>query len=88
MCEPTLAAQKRASRMGHPSVFRLQERTAAKAKWRFALLHASVVVDGEDHAEGDEGDENFAEDAGYDGTPALVEEVAEVGSEAYAGEGW
>ena len=35
-------------------------------------MRTSVVVDREDHAESDEGDEDFAEDANEDGPPALV----------------
>src|SRR5215472_1131932 len=40
----------------------------------------------EDKAGGDEGEEDFAEDADEDGTPTLVDEVADVGAEADAGE--
>lgn len=47
-----------------------------------------VVVDGEDHAEGEEGDEDFAEDAYEDGAPALVNEVGEFGAKANSSEGW
>jgi len=46
------------------------------------------VVDRQDHEEGDDGYEDFAEDAYEDGAPALVDEVAELGAEADAGEGW
>ena len=51
-------------------------------------MGGSVVVDRQDHEEGDDGYEDFAEDAYEDGAPALVDEVAELSAEAYAGEGW
>src|SRR5580658_4662195 len=41
----------------------------------------------EDEAEGDGGEEDFAENADEDGPPALMDEVAHVGAEADAGEG-
>ena len=50
-------------------------------------LDGCVVVDREHHAEGEEGDEDFAENSNEDGAPALVHEVAELGAEAYSGEG-
>src|SRR5215472_7503157 len=40
----------------------------------------------EDKPEGDEGEEDFAEDADKDGAPALVDEVAELGAQTDAGE--
>ncbi len=46
-----------------------------------------MVVDGKDHAERNDGDEDFAKYADKDGTPALIDEVAQFRAEAYAGEG-
>src|SRR6202034_1281209 len=50
-------------------------------------LGGALVVDEKDHAEGEEGDEDFAKDADEDGAPALIDEVAELGAEADSGEG-
>ena len=47
----------------------------------------SVVVAPVDEAEGDEGDEDFAEDADDQRTPALTDEVSQIGAQADTGEG-
>ena len=50
-------------------------------------LQVEEVVGAVDQGEGDGGDEDFADGAYGEGTPALFAELAEIGAQAYAGEG-
>jgi len=46
----------------------------------------SLVIAPEDEAEGDDGNEDFAEDSDDQRTPTLTDQVLEVGAQAHAGE--